>query len=84
MRNISQRTKNSNCCSVQWLPSGGHKIAGELRLSGEPETLGRGMMSLILVPKPFIREAASTQASAHGNLTLNFTLLNNKKKKPPR
>lgn len=73
MQIISQRTKNSNCCSVQWLPNSEHR---KLRFSREPETAGRGLPSLTLIYKLFIREVVGTQDLANGNLTPHFTLLN--------
>lgn len=81
MQIISQRTENSNCHSVQWLPSGDHKIK-QMRFSREPETVGRGLRPLTSIYKLFIREVAGIQDLTNGKLTPNFSLLNLKNKNP--
>lgn len=74
MQNISQRNKNSNRHSVQWLPSGDHEVESwglveNLKLSAEG--------CLTLIHKLFIRElVAGTQDLANGSLAPNLTFLN--------
>ena len=76
MQNISQRSKNSNRCSVQWLLRGDHKTESW----GLVGNLSRGVTPLTLVPKLFIREAAVFHALACGSLTPSLTLFNDKNK----
>lgn len=76
MQNISQRSKNSNRCSVQWLLRGDHKTESW----GLVGNLSRGVTPLTLVPKLFIREAAVFHALACESLTPSLTLFNDKNK----
>ena len=78
MWNIRQRSKNSNHCSVQWLPRGDHKIES-WGFSGESQQRSDAPPNN-LVPKLFIREAVVFHALAYGSLTPSLTLFNDKSK----